>query len=201
MNDNLDKIGDEFLVTPNCVSVSNKTQPCSSPGSFNGRSEFSSSSIPAGYYGQNGGGTIPRNHRRLHQHYSTGGGGGIVESHFLSPSSQASAGSASSARRHLPHPLNGSASMVAEPGLDADDLMNDDSDSASQQSSRPAGKSKNANHNDAPRLSLFPINTLLSPRKTATGSIPPVTNDWPDTIAAVAIERKPYCDGNFQSSS
>jgi hypothetical protein len=139
--DNLDKIGDEFLVTPNCVS--NKTQPCSSPGSFNGRSEFSSSSIPAGYYGQNGGGTIPRNHRRLHQHYSTGGGGGgIVESHFLSPSSQASAGSASSARRHLPHPLNGSASMVAEPGLDADDLMNDDSDSASQQSSRPAGKSK-----------------------------------------------------------
>jgi hypothetical protein len=31
--------------------------------------------------------------------------------------------------------------MVAEPGIDADDLMNEDSDSASQQSSRP-GKSK-----------------------------------------------------------
>nr|CAH0098173.1 unnamed protein product [Daphnia galeata] len=122
-------------MTPNCVS--NKTQPCSSPGSFHGRSEFSSS-LPSGYYGQNGGGTIPRNHRRqqTHQHYATAG---IVESHFLSPSSQAS-GSASSSRRHLQHPLNGSASMVAEPGIDADDLMNEDSDSASQQSSRPAAE-------------------------------------------------------------
>ncbi|KZS07957.1 Uncharacterized protein APZ42_028339 [Daphnia magna] len=124
--DNLDKIGDELHMTSNFV----KSQPRSSPGSFIGRSEFSSRT-PAGYYGQNGGGTIPRSHRRPTQHYSTAA---IAESNFLTPSSQTSI--SGSSRRPGQHPLNGSASMVAEPSLDADDLMNDDSDSASQ-SSRP----------------------------------------------------------------
>ncbi|KAK4003065.1 hypothetical protein OUZ56_004850 [Daphnia magna] len=126
IEDNLDKIGDELHMTSNFV----KSQPRSSPGSFIGRSEFSSRT-PAGYYGQNGGGTIPRSHRRPTQHYSTAA---IAESNFLTPSSQTSI--SGSSRRPGQHPLNGSASMVAEPSLDADDLMNDDSDSASQ-SSRP----------------------------------------------------------------
>ncbi len=127
----MDKIGDELPMTANCIKTA------SSPGSR---------SSAAYYCGQNGGGSIGREHQHQHHHHHRRGpmhSASIVESHFLSPSSPLD--SAASCRRHQ-HPLNGSAirsaPMIPEPGVDVDDLMNDESDSASQ-SSRP-GKSSSS---------------------------------------------------------
>lgn len=121
--EHLDKIGDEFLMIPTCIK----------PGNSHHLNAHSVQSLSAGYYGQNGGGTMPREHRRPTRSAA------IVESHFLSPPSPI--GSLSSRHHQQQYPLNGSATrvspMIAEPV--ADDLMNDDSDSVSQ-SSRP-GKS------------------------------------------------------------
>lgn len=122
MQEHLDKIGDEFVMDPSCIK-----QPSSN--SLGGRS-VQSLSTGTGYYGQNGGGTMTRDHRRPVNSAA------LVESHFLSPLSPMD----SSSSRHQQPTLNGSATratMIPEP--DVDDLMNDDSDSVSQ-SSRP-GKS------------------------------------------------------------
>lgn len=122
LQDHLDKIGDELPMTPNCIKTA------SSPGSR---------SSAAYYCGQNGGGSIGRAHHHHRQRGPMHSAASIVESHFLSPSSPLDSGA--SCRRHQQHPLNGSAiraPMIPEPGVDVDDLMNDESDSASQ-SSRP----------------------------------------------------------------
>lgn len=123
LQDHLDKIGDEFLMTPTCIKPGN--------AHLNARSV---QSLSTSYYGQNGGGTMPREHRRPIHSAAT------VESHFLSPPSPI--GSLSGRHHHQQqYLLNGSATRAPMiPETVGDDLMNDESDSVSQ-SSRP-GKFK-----------------------------------------------------------
>lgn len=126
----MDKIGDEFVMDPNCIVKQTGLAARS----------FQSLSAGTSYLDQNGGGPMMmREHHHHHRHRQPVmvNSAALVESHFLSPASPMDSSSCS---RHQQHPLNGSATKapaIAQP--DVDDLMNDDSDSVSQ-SSRP-GKS------------------------------------------------------------